>query len=172
MTVSLYICLIFLVSNSQSSIIYNLVFFVLSEAHLHFIKCFPAAQYPTARSLAYNSITISPYLTHLRSSVSTGVSYLHKSISTCDPAIFAILLLTKFVLHSMLGGSLLFGGCFSPFNLGCDENVYFCSFSVYWWDIRTSLIHWPLQWALYWFRLQIRRWAYLTVSHVSWFVTS
>ena len=62
------------VSNSQSSIIYNLVFFVLSEAHLHFIKCFPAAHYPTARSLAYNSITISPYLTHLGSSLSTGVT--------------------------------------------------------------------------------------------------
>ena len=90
MTVSLYICLIFVVSNSQSSIIYNLVFFVLSEAHLHFIKCFPAAHYLTARSLAYNSITISPYLTHLRSSVSTGVSeYLHISVFNGDLTILA-----------------------------------------------------------------------------------
>ena len=109
MTVSLYICLIFLVSNSQSSIIYNLVFFVLSKAHLHFIKCFPAAQYPTARSLAYNSITISPYLTHLRSSVS--IHWCVCIIAYPRVALPSLLLsLAKCVLDSMLGEVCSLGG--------------------------------------------------------------
>ena len=109
MTVSLYICLIFVVSNSQSSIIYNLVFFVLSEAHLHFIKCFPAAQYPTARSLAYNSITISPYLTHLRSSVS--IHWCVCIIAYPRVALPSLLLsLAKCVLDSMLGEVCSLGG--------------------------------------------------------------
>ena len=128
MTVSLYICLIFLVSNSQSSIIYNLVFFVLSEAHLHFIKCFPAAQYPTARSLAYNSITISPYLTHLRSSVSTGIcikAYPHATLP------YLLFCYSQNLFCTQCWGEVCsLEGAF-PHSIW-DGNVYFCSFSVYW----------------------------------------